>query len=226
MRGMSLARVGTWVLRHLPPHRYLEALSGDLLEEFASGQRTAGWYCRQVMAAVGLTLLRSSRGYGFPLAFSAVWSLLYPAWQQLLWTGWMEGSVDARWWALDWPYSALLEIGSGMLPALLFLWLGFAVYVALRAGLVSDPGWGRRNEFSWGRVPASFSFSLSVLLVATLAVFGLAGGSREDHSQVLGHAIFFLAPYRPVLSLPLGLSLLASILSARTPAEARTLPAR
>lgn len=224
---MSLARVGTWVLRQLPWHPYAEALLGDLLEEFASGRRTAGWYCRQVMAAVGMTVLRSSRGYGFPLAFSAAWSLLYPVWQRPLWTSWMEGAVYPRWWALDWPYSAVLEIGSGMLPALLFLWLGFAVYVALRAGVGVDPGRGRRSEFSWRRVPVSFSFSLSVLLVATLAVFGLAGDARGDHSRALGDAIFFLAPYRPVLSLPLGLSLLASILSARRPLpDARVLRVR
>ena len=49
MNGPQAPRAATWLLQHLGLDS--EPLAGDLLEEYTDG-RTAGWYWRQVMAAI------------------------------------------------------------------------------------------------------------------------------------------------------------------------------
>jgi hypothetical protein len=55
MKPMPSVALATWMLEHVTFGSPNESLSGDLLEEFQSG-RTAGWYWRQALAAIAITL--------------------------------------------------------------------------------------------------------------------------------------------------------------------------
>ena len=69
MKPMPSVALATWMLEHVTFGSPNESLSGDLLEELRSG-RSAGWYWRQALSAIAVTLSFKSRAYVLPLAFS------------------------------------------------------------------------------------------------------------------------------------------------------------
>lgn len=155
MKPKSSIAIATWMLEHLTfgPHR--EALSGDLLEEFRHG-RSAGWYRRQVLSAIGVEALRKSREYTPPLIFSFGWSLLYPIWWFYLERSQPAQAIFARWSSLDWPYSTASNLICGALPAIAFVWTGLFVYVTSQPEIV--------RRLSWLRLLRSLSISFNVLV--------------------------------------------------------------
>lgn len=121
--------LATWMLEQLTFGRDNESLSGDLLEELRGG-RSAGWYFRQVSMAMGIGVCEAIREYASPLVFSAGWSALYPLWRFIGRNRLVHPAPD-RWVALGWPYSTMLDLAAGILPAVTFVWLGFLVYLLL-----------------------------------------------------------------------------------------------
>jgi hypothetical protein len=130
MTTTRLVAFASWMLEHLTFGAKNEALAGDLLEEFHSG-RSASWYWRQVLAAIGIRAYQAACASVVPLIFSAVWTMLYPAWRVIVREVWINAAPD-RWSLLAWPYSALAEIGYGVVPGVAFVWLGLMVYLLLR----------------------------------------------------------------------------------------------
>lgn len=102
---------------------------------------------------------------------------------------------------LDWPASALLQMGGGLLPVASFIWLGLFVCFAIRTR--------EQAEVSSWRFMGSLSLSVSVLLTVSLLLLSWA---PIPHAQDMGMAMFFLTPYHALESVPLGLSLLAGLL--------------
>ena len=204
MKPIESVALATWILEHLTFGSHNEALSGDLLEEFRLG-RSAGWYWRQVLSAVGVGVVSKCRGYVLPLVFAAGWSMFYPVWQLSIWRDQLTQSVFDRWSALDWPYSISLELGSGLLPAATFIWLGFFVYLAARTQRSERP-----SRF---RILGSLSLSLNVLLLVTIGLLGRFGFSASN-LPALGRESFYLSPYYFAISIPLALSLFSAILCA------------
>jgi hypothetical protein len=199
MKPIPPVALATWMLEHLTFGSRNESLSGggDLLEELRSG-RSAGWYWRQVASAIAVTLSGKSRAYGLPLVFSAGWCILYPALWPSIMSSRLAQTMLERMAAHDWPCSSSLQFVSGVTPAVMFVWIGFFVYLTLhhRAG----------RQFSALRVLGSLSISLNVLFVATIAQhLGNSGldvriVSRENfHSHLV------------VLSIPPALSLFSAL---------------
>jgi hypothetical protein len=207
MKPTESVTLATWILEHLTPEPYNEALSGDLLEELRSG-RPVGWYWRQLIFAIGVGFFKKSRDYALPLFFSTCWSMLYPAWQLSILKNQFTQSMSDRWSALDWPYSASLELGSGILPAATFIWLGFFVYLVLRAL--------RGDKPSGFRILGSLSLSLNVLLIVTIGLSRYLGSSAT-YPHPLARENFYLSPYHLAISIPLALSLFSALLSALPP---------
>ncbi len=200
MRERRRVAVASWVLERLMPGSYGRALAGDLLE--ARQGRPAGWYWRELAWAVGVAVYGRVRACAVPLVFSMMWSLLYPMWRASLWSGALTQSLLHRSMQVEWPYSASLRLGSGLLPAATFVWAGFFVYLVLRAE-------GVHGQIAW-RVPASLSLSLSVLLICAMGVFRWSGYDG-NHAGLLAEEMFSGA--RLALRLPLTLSLFAGIVS-------------
>ncbi len=109
MKQPASVALAIWMLDHLTPQPHDEALAGDLLEELHGG-RSIAWYWRQAVWAVSIAFLERTRNYTLPLAFSTAWPVLYPAWQFGLWRSRFAQSLFDRCSALQWPYSASLEL--------------------------------------------------------------------------------------------------------------------
>lgn len=198
MKPKEPVAFATWMLEHLTFGSQNEALSGDLLEEFRRG-RSAGWYRRQVASAIGIRVLAKSREYALPLVFSLSWSLAYSALWRCIAGSQLAQTIFERWTASDWTYSTSLKPVSGVIPAILFVWLGFFVYrMALREGA---------RKLSSLQLLRSLSISLNVLLIGLLTHLG--------HPQIdVTHNNFYSNSNLIAISIPLALSLSSGILSA------------
>ena len=193
--------LATWMLEHLTGSNQ-EALSGDLLEEFQGG-RSITWYWRQVLIAVVARAWTLSREYVLLVVFSAIWSLLYPAWRSIAFT-----SVSPDKWGQVWPYSTLRELVSGLVPAITFVWLGLLIYLLSRSWAVHDS--------SKLRLFRSLSTSISALLTAALGILFYLKNPAMDVRYV-AQEDFFSIFHLFSISVSLTASLALSILSALPP---------
>jgi hypothetical protein len=211
MKPIQSVTFATWMLEHLTSGSHSEALSGDLLEEFQHG-RSAGWYWRQVVSAIGIEAFRKSRNYTLPLVFSAGWSVLYPGWWLSITHNPLTQIASAQWLAHDWPYSSALQGVGEIIPAITFVWLGFFVYLMLRTDAEHTP--------SKLRLFASLSISLNVLVVTTVALWHPLNHFKAHLSYVAGEDFSFNS-HLIAISIPLALSLFSAISSAFSRARDR-----
>jgi hypothetical protein len=198
MKPIDSKAFATWMLEHLAPGPHREALSGDLLEELRHG-RSANWYRRQVASAVGAGILTRSREYALPLAFSLGWSMFYPALWRCVDRIQLVQAIFAQWTAADWPYSSSLKpLSEEIIPAILFVWLGFLIY------LMSSTETTRK--LSAFRLLRSLSVSLNVLFLGVLIHLG--------HPEVdINGGGFYSNSHLATTCLLLALSLLSAIVS-------------
>jgi hypothetical protein len=168
MRAGRAIALATWVLEHLSAGMDGKALAGDLLEELAAG-RSAGWYWRQVACAVAASAMAASRVYALPMIFSAGWSLLYPGWMAIG-RGVFARTILNYSRSLEWPYSALLEPVLGVLPVIVFVWVGLLVYLSVPIYSPSKPSRESSRKLSALRLLGSFSVGFNVLLMASAAL--------------------------------------------------------
>jgi len=203
MRSIRSVALAGWILEHLTFGSDNEALSGDLLEEFQLG-RSALWYWRQAMAAVATRGLRwAAHGFALPLAFSAAWSMLYPLWRAIEQGSLAHATFD-RWTGLIWPYSALVDLSYGLIPAISFVWLGLIIYLLLRAGAV--------NGLSAHGLVLGLSQSLTVLLGATITLLHHFKHPQVDLASMIISDRFYSTFHLGNISIPITLSLLAALL--------------
>lgn len=192
--------LATWILQHLSSGPARDALVGDLLEQLHGG-RSAAWYWRQVLTAIGFAAWSTARAWAVPLVFSVAWSMLYPAWRAIS-RGWLPHALPSQWLALSWPQPEVLELSCGMIPALTFIWMGYLFFLVLRSDIL--------RELSALRFLASLSASLNVLLLSTIALLhhvrniqpGLLAVTRED---------FYTNLHFGTISIPVALSIFIAI---------------
>ena len=202
MKPNLAVALATWMLEHLTFGRDHESLSGDLLEELGAG-RSTGWYFRQVTISIVIGARESIREYIAPLIFSAGWSILYPLWRFL---GRNRFIHPDQWVTLGWPYSTMLYLAEGVLPALTFVWLGLLVYLLVLLRL------RRVDELSSFRILLGLSTSLSVLLSATMGLFYYLKNPAINLQSVAPEG-FYSFFHISTINVPLTFSLLAAILS-------------
>jgi hypothetical protein len=124
-------RLATWMLSHLCHGLRTDSLIGDLHEQVARG-RSAAWYWRQVLFAIGTSARRAVRihGLSFVAAITTGWAVMY-AWYAL--NMWMTA-----------PHVAAFRFARETLgfasahPLLMTIWLFTA---STRMGLFAVAGW-------------------------------------------------------------------------------------
>ena len=126
MNNKKPPALAAWMLDHLRSRGSDEALSGDLLEAFRTGG-SAGWYWYQVIAAIAIAWGRNVWHHRVTLFFAAVWSVFSPAWL-LLPVRFSLDSLVGDTSHIPWPWSFICAIVFGAVIAMLFIWLGVAVY--------------------------------------------------------------------------------------------------
>ena len=209
MRLNQQIRLGTWMLEHLHIGPYGESFAGDLEEELRAG-RSAGWYWRQVLSAIGMDVLTLLRACAVPVVFSAGWSMLYPAWMVAERGGRMQAMLER-----STSYSTSLDLVCGIVPAIAFLWAGFCVYLLY----VSLRGGGRESfaslaNLSMARVAGALSIGFNVLLVVTVVLLHYAKPRMLD-LRFTRLEDFYASARVAAIHTPLALSLFASILCVR-----------
>jgi non-heme chloroperoxidase len=205
MSRNMFVRFAVWLIDWQKDHAKQHALAGDLLEELEAG-RSMWWFCSEVLAAI-LTRVRTlTYRCMLLLAFSAGWSVLYPLWRTAC-VGGLAYSLD-RFKLQEWPWSSLLPLIYGIVPALLFVWLGFVVYTTIYGSMKFTSA----HEFA-----CALSFSSCTLLVISLVVL-----RQLRHPQLviedLTRSDFFLLDHLYLISIPLTLSLMAALLISATDA--------
>jgi len=208
MRPIRFAAFATWMVEHLTFGLHNEALSGDLLEEMQRGRSTA-WYWHQVCLAIAAGAISRLRDVALPLMFCAAWASLYPTWSFLS-QALLARAMPAGWTVPGWPWSALVPLGYGMVPALTFVWFGFLIYVLLRPRIFQVI---TARHLLWG-----LSASLNVLLLSTHLLLWHFRQSRIDLRSLMREN-FYSAFHLASVSIPLALSLFAALCFtlARTP---------
>ena len=201
MRATRTTALGMWMLERLSIGAANEALAGDLLEQLHHG-RTIAWFWEQVATAIAMAAAKRTADLAPAAAFSAAWSLLYPAWQRMS-GGWLPREIPESWQALAWPRPALIELACGVLPAVAFVWLGILLYLVVRRGMLLGQ--------SPLRILGGLSASLNVLLGCTILLL------RHFHHPDLVYvtsAHFYFGYQFLGISLPLTLSVLSALLVA------------
>src|ERR1700754_297362 len=128
MKPNIFVRFAVWMIDRKRDQAQGHSLAGDLLEELEAG-RSMSWFCLQVSAAILIRVRTLTYRCLLLLAFSAGWSVLYPLWRSAC-IGGLAYSLD-RLKSLHWPWTSLLPLIYGLVPALLFVWLGFVTYTAI-----------------------------------------------------------------------------------------------
>jgi hypothetical protein len=200
MKPIPSVALATWMLEHLTFGSPNESLSGDLLEELRSG-RSAGWYWRQVLSAIAVTLSSKSRAYLLPLVFSVGWSIGYPALWLSIARSRLAQTILERIGAHDWPYSTGMHFVSAAVPAVMFVWIGFFVYLTSRNHV--------DRQLPTLRLFASLSISLNVLFVAIIGQH-----LRNSGVDLRNVSLDNLNSHLVALSIPLALSLFSALVCA------------
>jgi hypothetical protein len=130
MREDAVLRLALWVIRISSSGSEAEAFTGDLLEFFHAGRSC--WWCfgQSVLRGMSTSEERLRRNL-LPLVYCIGFVLLHPLWQRL-YAPPVAGLLTRYRGTICWPGSAVLEMMAGLLPAVLFLFVGVFVYALLR----------------------------------------------------------------------------------------------
>ena len=122
--------LATWMLEHLVLASDTDALAGDMMEEF-NRCGSAGWYWRQVFAAIVVGLSRELCQQWKAAAFALVWTCVELVVMKQWFTSATYRSIHP--WTLrhSAPDAYFLFMGAEVLLHLLIVWLGLVVYLAL-----------------------------------------------------------------------------------------------
>lgn len=128
MRARRPPKLPTWLLRNCTLLMNRDAIVGDLLEEFWMG-RSAGWYWRQVAAAIVTGCTRMLRSHKLALLFAIFWCFIPQSFMGVyfLRSGIFNGHFMDTIYSLDWPYSTILSLGLFFGLDILSLWIGLTL---------------------------------------------------------------------------------------------------
>lgn len=159
MIAKAFIRFALWLVDETDSSERGHALAGDLLEELEGG-RSMRWFFYQVAAAIWFRSHKAIRRWVELFAFSAGWSVLYPAWRTLC-VGGLNSTFDHSSFSLAWPWSSLVPLIDGVFPATVFVFFGLLAYSVLSGSIRSTSA----NELMHGLSTGSAMLSVICLVV-------------------------------------------------------------
>jgi|SRR5665213_61370 len=180
MNRSAPPRIASWMLEHFMSAEGNDALAGDLLESFRAG-RSAGWYWRQVFAAIALRVLRSYRRHRFVILFATSWAMLSPAWDLILIRLRNESDFGGFVWRIAWPWSTVCEIGISIAMSFLFIGAGVLIYAVMLKAMLAHA--------SLNRIGRRVVMSLVGFIAAAACEIALALLMRPFLSQPTGRGV-------------------------------------
>lgn len=196
MKQQTMLRVALWLVEVTSSGPESEGFAGDLVEFFAAGR--SGWWClTQALRRTASTGEQRLRSLLAPFWFAVAFVALYPLWQRLYAPAVTQLLTQYR-GSFQWPGSAVLELTAGLLPAMLFVWMGVFVYGVLR-----------HRSLKMTPVVALLSLNIGAFLLFISMVMRL----RAMHNELrfLSQADFFYPFVHARFSLLLLLSLFGAI---------------
>lgn len=130
MKRDKVLRVTLWLIAAGSSGPEAEGFAGDLLELSTNG-RSRWWCLGQALRRAMSICEHRLRSLLIPLWFSVGIVFLYPLWQRL-YAPVIAPLLTRYRGSLQWPGSAVLEIIAGLLPAVLFVWVGVFMYALVR----------------------------------------------------------------------------------------------
>jgi uncharacterized protein (TIGR03435 family) len=130
MKADVVMRLAIWLVESTSQESCGEAFAGDLLEYFAHG-RSRWWCLTQALFRSASHIEQRLRTFFVPLWYCIGFVFLHPLWQRIYAPSVTHLLTRYR-GTTQWPGSAVLEIVAGLLPAMLFVWMGIFVYLLLR----------------------------------------------------------------------------------------------
>ncbi len=196
MKTSGVLRLTMWLAERGGRGATGEAFAGDLMETLAHGG--SRWWCL-LQAAQRALLLASLRTKALlvPTAYCIAFVFLFPLWQRLN-APTAERLLNGSSNSIAWPGSAMLELVTGLLPAVIFVWVGVFGFLLLRPAL-------RLQDL--GRVTVSLSFGCSMVSAETM----LRLGGRPPELIKLSHPDFYYPVCHAHFSVILFVALLAAI---------------
>lgn len=199
--------LATWLLEHWTPGNRNEALAGDLQEEFRSG-RSAGWYWRQVVAAIVIGYTREIFNRRVLLVFAVLWSMLAPAWMHYAFRFEAHGNFIGYIWRIDWPWSTICDLSLNLMINLSFVWVGMLLYLPLQAVVSGGLDLGRIGRAVLRSVAVFIAASAIILF---LAVFLPPGHPVDQRTITLLGVITDVRLWSLVVRLPFLLAILVGL---------------
>ncbi|HEY6410030.1 MAG TPA: hypothetical protein VIY29_21445, partial [Ktedonobacteraceae bacterium] len=197
MKTDVVVRVAMWLVEGSSAGPVGEAFAGDLLESFANGR--SGWWCfAQALQRVASFLEHFLRALLLPFWYCIAFVFFHPLWQRLYAPSAMRLLTHYR-GTTAWPGSAVLELAVGLLPAVLFVWMGIFVYLLLR----------RQTLQRMGPVHLLLSLSVGCCLLSVETMLRL--GAVQADLRTLSRADFYYPVSHTRFSVLLLLSLFAAI---------------
>lgn len=202
MKPDIIMRLAIGLVECCEPNNSGSSFAGDLMELSASGR--SRWWCLAQAILRGLSLTEQRlRMSLLPFWYCIGFVLLHPVWQRVIAPIVSELLARYRDHA-QWPGSAVLEIAIGLLPSVLFVWMGVFLYLFLRRSISRDA-----NPVSTTLALNAGGSLLSILMVLRLrpAHYDLRLLSQPDTCYPFFHAHFsillFLSLFSAIMTLRL-----------------------
>ncbi|MEK6398938.1 MAG: TIGR03435 family protein, partial [Terriglobus sp.] len=157
----------------------------------------SGWWClAQALRRSAIAGEQRLRLLLLPFWFSVGFAALYPLWQRLYAPAAAQFLMRYR-GTVQWPGSAVLELAAGVLPAVMFVWVGVFLYGVLR-----------HRSLKLSPVVAMLSLNVGAFLLFTVMMLRLH--ALHNDLRVLSHTDF----YYPVVPTHFSLLVLLSVFGA------------
>lgn len=186
MKSQKPPALATWLVEHAIPGVRLEALAGDLLEQFSQG-RTAFWYWRQ---ALGVVL----RGY------AKEWRVF--AWAAAMTLLWAPAVNDFHYWSASgareffrpgssqpWLVSFLSATAWFMLHSTGVFIVALSLYTSFGASSVVSQRWTELGLWRRSRVVIGKPLAMGYLVATLSAMLLLAILPARQHPVLVGNAV-------------------------------------